>query len=86
MRPDFGCRIWDWLMEPLTDFMRDQIVAEAIRVCQYDTRVQVDNVDVGEMEHGLQISLTLTYIPLGVIDNFRVDFESNETSDYNVSG
>lgn len=45
MRPQFGCRIWDLLFEPVTPNLLGQI-AVAVRqaVAQWEPRVEVDEV------------------------------------------
>jgi uncharacterized protein len=47
MRPQFGCRIWDLLFEPINANTLG-LMAFAVReaVSQWETRVQVENVDV----------------------------------------
>jgi phage baseplate assembly protein W len=80
MRPDFGCRIWDWLMDPLTEQLRQDIIMEAQRVVSADRRVTLVQTLVFSLDNGLRIELTLDYIGLNVIDTFYVDFELSETA------
>ena len=80
MRPTFGCAIWDYLMEQLTSGMRDQIAREAIRVCEADPRVSVQNVVVVSIPKGVQVQLTLLFNPYQVVDTFIQNF--NSTTDY----
>jgi len=78
MRPDYGCKLWDYLMEPLTANMRQQIIDEAIRICSLDQRLVMDTVQVFEFEQGFRIEITLQYLPWRVIDTFSVTFERDE--------
>lgn len=78
MRPDFGCRIWDWLMEPMTPLLREMIVNETIRVCQTDARVALQDVRVLEFENGIRIECTLNYVGFDAKDTFTVDFEARD--------
>jgi phage baseplate assembly protein W len=78
MRPDFGCRIWDWLMEPLTESLRQQIVAEAQRVCEADPRVAVIDMQVFELDSGLRVEMTLQVQPFNTVETFSTDFENRE--------
>ena len=39
MRPDWGCALWDYVMEQLTATMRDKIVTECERICGLNTHV-----------------------------------------------
>ncbi len=78
MRPSWGCRIWDYLMEPLTETLRLLIVEEAVRICREDTRVEVIDVTVDETDNGLSIVITLKYLPNGDAETFVVDFEARQ--------
>jgi phage baseplate assembly protein W len=46
MRPDFGCRIWDLLFEPVTANLLG-LIAEAVRdsLTRWEPRITVDDVD-----------------------------------------
>ena len=81
MRPDFGCRIWDYMMEPLTGGMRDLIVTEAIRICESDSRVSVNDVQVYTMGAGIRVEMTLSYDPFSVIETFFVDFDARQDAE-----
>lgn len=80
MRPDFGCRIWDYLMEQFTATMKGLIVAEAVRICEFDSRVQVVSVDAMSLDHGVRVELTLNYLPYDMADNFTIDFENRQSA------
>lgn len=80
MRPDFGCAIWDWLMEPMNAALREQIINEAIRICHSDSRVEVQNVNVIEFENGIRIEISLLFVGFNVIETFYQDFEQRNTS------
>jgi phage baseplate assembly protein W len=45
MRPQFGCRIWDLLFEPITPNLLG-LIAEAVRdaLAQWEPRIEVDDV------------------------------------------
>ena len=81
MRPDWGCKIWDYMMEPLTGGMRDLVVNEAIRICESDSRVTVKDVQVYTMGAGIRVELTLSYDPLAVVDTFYVDFDARQDAE-----
>lgn len=79
MRPDWGCRIWEWLMDPLTPLLHDQIIAEVVRICQLDSRTSVLDTKVYEYQNGLRIEMTLNYQPFNVVNSFTVTFETRQT-------
>lgn len=76
MRPDFGCRIWDYMMEPLTAAMKDLVRNEAVRICEYDSRVSVSSVKVYSAGSGIRIELALQFNPFSTVDNLTVNFEA----------
>ena len=75
MRPDWGCLLWNYLMEPFTDVLRNDIISETIRICELDTRCVVVNTQVFEQMHGFKISMDLMYLPWNVQQNFTMAFE-----------
>ena len=78
MRPDYGCKLWNYLMEPLTDIMRQQIVDEAVRICSLDSRLVMQTIQVFELGQGFRIEITLEYLPWRVVDTFTASFERDE--------
>lgn len=76
MMPNYGCIIWDYLMEPLTDSVRDIIIDESKRIVSTDSRVRLDSVEVLEVTNGLIINMVLFYIPWKVYEQFTMNFNS----------
>ena len=79
-RPDWGCAIWDYLMEPLTPGLYDLIVTEAQRICETDTRLILMNTQVFQYENGLRIEMTLLYLPWRVVNTFTATFNLSENA------
>tara|TARA_B110000503_G_scaffold129783_1_gene202388 strand:- start:39382 stop:39828 length:447 start_codon:yes stop_codon:yes gene_type:complete len=75
--PEFGTIIWDILFEPLTDSLKNAVVANVSRVINYDPRVNVDNIIVDSYESGLQIECTLTYLPYNITETMRMKFDED---------
>lgn len=80
MRPKDGCKIWDWLMEPLTPLLHDQIVTEVVRICESDSRLVNINTQVFEYENGIRVEMTLEYRPFDVVNSFTLNFENKQQS------
>lgn len=78
MRPDFGCRIWDMMMDPRTADLRDEMVHEAERIIDADPRVRRIRVDVFEFPNGIKIEMLLDYHELSVTDTLVATFEREE--------
>lgn len=74
MQPTFGTIIWDQLFEPLNETTRDLITNDIKRIASYDPRLQMNNITVTEELNGLQIQLTLTYIPANQVDTISLNF------------
>lgn len=77
-RPDWGCRLWEMIFEPCTPVLREQIIDETVRIVSLDTRLQLNDVQIYELDAGFRIELTLLYLPWRVIDTFSVTFEQND--------
>lgn len=76
MRPDYGCKLWDYLMEPLTTIMHAAIIAEVQRICDLDSRLITQSVDVTAVDQGFSIAVVLVYLPWNVIGTFTASFEN----------
>jgi phage baseplate assembly protein W len=61
MNSNFGTIIWDLLFEPFTDSIKNIITDEIKKIVQYDPRVIVDNVNVTELDFGIQLEIELRY-------------------------
>jgi phage baseplate assembly protein W len=77
LRPDYGCKLWDYLMEPFS-MVRQQIVDESLRICALDSRLEMQTIQVYELDHGFRIEVTLEYLPWRVVDTFTATFERDE--------
>lgn len=75
--PTFGTIIWDILFEPLTDLVRDLVVRNVTRIITSDPRVRVDKVIVDAYETGIQIDVTLVYVPYNITESMKLKFDQN---------
>lgn len=78
MRPEYGCRIWDYVMEPFTEEIRSLSEAEVIRICESDTRLQLIDTQVYSENNTLIVIATLNYVPFNTVEQFRLNFESRQ--------
>ena len=63
MRPEFGCRIWDLLFEPVTPNLLG-LIAEAVRdaLAQWEPRIVVEDVQpVPDPDDAALIRILITY-------------------------
>lgn len=75
MNPTFGCIIWDLLFEPLTPAVQDLILQNVNVIVNYDPRVQSQNVVVTSYDTGIQIELTLLYVPYNLQQTLQLQFD-----------
>ena len=80
MNPDFGTIIWSVLFEPFTEEIKTAIVADINAVAKYDPRISIDSVEVTQFEYGIQVSLSLTYIPTDQRNLMNLRFDQNKQS------
>lgn len=78
MRPEYGCRIWDYLMEPFTAAIRDMTIQEVTRICNSDSRVELVQVHATGYDQGLRVEAVLNYIPFDTTGTFMVEFENRQ--------
>lgn len=63
MRPQFGCRIWEMLFEPVTPNLLG-LIAQAVRdaLAQWEPRVVVDHVQAEpDPDHGSLVHIAISY-------------------------
>jgi len=76
MNPDFGCLVWNYIFDPFTDDTRLAIMENLQEIVNSDPRVVLNNIDVQEYEHGLQVELDLIYAKTNQVDKMLVTFDS----------
>ena len=77
MQPSFGTIIWDQLFEPLNETTQQIITNDIKRIVGYDPRLRADTITVTQQDHGLQIQISLTYIPTNQAQTLLLDFNKN---------
>lgn len=75
--PNFGTIIWDLLFDPLTDDLKDLIVANVTEIVNYDPRTNINKVTVSTYESGIQIEVDLTYLNYSISESLRFRFDQN---------
>lgn len=59
MNPNFGTIIWDLLMEPMTDQIKELLINDVKVICNFDPRAYPLAINVNEYERGYLIEVTL---------------------------
>lgn len=75
MNPQFGSIIWDLLMEPMTDAVREALSADINRICNSDPRIVPTNIQLIEYESGYLLELTLLMVGTDQSENMRLAFD-----------
>ena len=75
MNPAFGSIIWDLLMEPLTDSVRDALSEDINRICNADSRVTPTQMDLQEFPNGYVLELTLLLNGTNQSANLKLAFD-----------
>ena len=76
MNPNFGTIIWSLMFEPMTNDVKKAIVEDITTIIDYDPRVTITDVNVSEMEHGLQVIVSLVYVNNNQADVMLMNFNS----------
>jgi phage baseplate assembly protein W len=79
MFPEYGSIIWDLIFEPLTDYNRDTIVADCLRIVNSDSRVKLQDVKIDTYTHGVRVQIALLYVPYNAVGTLDVDFDKRAT-------
>jgi phage baseplate assembly protein W len=62
MRPEFGCIIWDLLMDPLIASTKDIIEEDITRIVERDPRVKLVDISILDLDHTIRADVTLNYV------------------------
>lgn len=73
--PEFGTIIWDMLFEPLTEQAKQLISNDVTDVVNSDPRVRVNQTVVTQLEYGIQIEISLTYLPYNIQETLQFEFD-----------
>lgn len=76
--PEFGTIIYDVLFEPFTEALKQAILDDITQNLNADPRLSTSEITVSQVEHGLQIEATLTYVPYNITE--KLTFSFNEDS------
>jgi len=73
--PTFGTIIWDILFEPFTREVQEAVVKDVTRIVNYDPRTKIDKILVDTFDQGIQVDITLTFLPYKIQDQLRFKFD-----------
>ena len=77
MRPNFGTTVYDILMNPLDEFVIEEIRDEVRRVIEKDPRVEIDEIFTQTQDHLIRVQVQLKFLP--TLDEDRLFLEYART-------
>jgi phage baseplate assembly protein W len=75
MRPEFGTEIWDLLFEPAGNEIASAIEQEVKAVVAQDPRVRLEKVNISTYDNGINIAISLVFVPLNLGDVLYLKFD-----------
>lgn len=78
MRPNFGCIIWELLMNPEDSFTESDIRDDIKRIIDKDTRVQLINTSLFTDNHTVRAEIELRYVILNSEDTLYLEFKNEQ--------
>ena len=79
MRPSFGTRIEDILMNPLDKFLIQEVEDEVRRVVLKDSRVELQDIFTEALDHTVKIVVNLKILPFLNEEVLYLNFTRNNT-------
>ena len=73
--PEFGTIIWEMLFEPLTEQSKQMIVNDVTEIVNNDPRTKAIQIVVTQKDQGIQIEITLIYLPYNIQENLQFSFD-----------
>jgi phage baseplate assembly protein W len=74
MRPTYGTRIWDILMNPLDQYVVAEIKEDIERIVEKDSRVEMTDICTEVLDHTIRITLHLKFKPYLSEDTLYVEY------------
>lgn len=78
MRPNFGCIIWELLMNPEDSFTESDIRDDIKRIIDKDSRVQLINTSLFTDNHTVRAEVELRYVILNSEDTLYLEFKNEQ--------
>lgn len=79
MRPKFGSRIWDYLMDPSTVDL-DQLIREDItKIIKKEPRAELVDIKLYVLDHTVSAEVLLRFVPGGTEDSLYLEYNREIT-------
>lgn len=77
MNPNYGTIIWSLLFENFTDDVKSAIIQDIQTIASNDPRLSLSNVVVTSYQKGIQLTVSVTYLPTNQSANMLLTFLQN---------
>ena len=74
MRPNYGTSIYDLIMNPLDDYVEQEVREEVQRICLKDPRVEIESVFTQVIDHTIRVQVQLLLKPFLDEDTLFVEY------------
>ena len=74
MRPNFGTTIYDILMNPIDEFVIEEVREEVQRVIEKDPRVEIDEIFTQTQDHFIRVQVQLKFLPTLAEDRLFLEY------------
>ena len=74
MRPTYGTRIWDIIMNPLDQYVVAEVKEDIERIVEKDSRVEMTDMFTDVLDHTISITLHLKFKPFLSEDTLFVKY------------
>lgn len=75
MNPNFGTIVWDLIMEPLTEQVKDLLTNDITTICNFDPRVEPLQIDINEYSQGYLVEITLKLRDTDQTEQLKLAFD-----------
>lgn len=82
MMPTYGCGLWNLLFEQFDEIVKESIIEECTKVVNSDSRVQLMDIIVDELDQGFIVQMSLLYVPYNVVNTFSLEFDNRTMTNF----
>jgi len=75
MNPQFGTIVWDLIMEPMTQQVKDALVKDIKGICSFDPRMYPVQIAINEYEQGFLVEITMALTETDQTSTLKLAFD-----------
>lgn len=74
MLPNFGCIVWDVLMDPATPELEKELYEDIVRIVKGEPRVELLKASVYILDHTIRAEIDLRYVQFDSVDTLYLEY------------